>query len=366
MRRLAALVTSLVLLGLMQCGSDKCKNSCPEAEPCGADAGEVTAGDIAGAMADGIACTALCAEQGMICFEGECIDGVCKPGSRFCVDDVTVGICHDDGKDHDEEACPAGFVCEDGYCLGPECGDGEINVAGELCDDGNLQSCDGCEACLPHSTLFFDGGEGHVINVADTEGRPLALVDTSFTVEMWVRLEAEDEFVGVFRRVAGNHGWGTSIQAGKITVAVFSEMDHWPEAQLAGTGWHHVAWAVDLDSAMSRIWLDGQLLDEAPFDGAVHDTETDLLIGAVQFPSGEIEAYATGRMDELRISNAARYTESFDPPRWHSVDEHTLALWHFDEGAGKTGTDASGMGHTAQGKGLIWEPDSCYGGSVAP
>ena len=53
--------------------------------------------------------------------------------------------------------------------------------------------------------------------------------------------------------------------------------------------------------------------------------------------------------DEVRISNVARYTEDFTPEERFEPDEHTLALYHFDEGEGNVLIDSSHpFGHHAE------------------
>ncbi len=64
-----------------------------------------------------------------------------------------------------------------------------------------------------------------------------------------------------------------------------------------------------------------------------------------------------GKIDAIRFSNIARYDlpaekgiEPFDPPHRFESDEHTLALWNFDEPAGADRfRDASGNGNTLIG-----------------
>jgi len=52
-------------------------------------------------------------------------------------------------------------------------------------------------------------------------------------------------------------------------------------------------------------------------------------------------------VDELRLSNTARYTGDFAPPTEpFAADENTVGLWHFDEGEGATTVDASEHNNT--------------------
>ena len=61
-----------------------------------------------------------------------------------------------------------------------------------------------------------------------------------------------------------------------------------------------------------------------------------------------------GTIDEVRISNIARYTEDFTPQKRFEPDEHTMALYHFDEGSGDVLKDSSGNGHDGKIVGAKW------------
>ena len=83
-----------------------------------------------------------------------------------------------------------------------------------------------------------------------------------------------------------------------------------------------------------------------------------------------------GIIDEVRISNIARYTEDFIPQRRFEPDENTMALYHFDEGSGDVLKDSSGNGHDGKIVGATWvkvdeglktesgQPNSETGGEV--
>ncbi len=61
-----------------------------------------------------------------------------------------------------------------------------------------------------------------------------------------------------------------------------------------------------------------------------------------------------GTIDELRISNGARYTKEFSPVEHFEMDEHTEALFHFNEGRGSELVDSSGNGHHGRIVGAQW------------
>ncbi|MBL9080349.1 MAG: protein kinase, partial [Planctomycetales bacterium] len=51
------------------------------------------------------------------------------------------------------------------------------------------------------------------------------------------------------------------------------------------------------------------------------------------------------RLDEIRVSQVARYNQDFTPAARFTPDAETLALYHCDEGTGATLKDSSGRGH---------------------
>ena len=61
-----------------------------------------------------------------------------------------------------------------------------------------------------------------------------------------------------------------------------------------------------------------------------------------------------GDLSEIRISNIAQYTEQYQPQVQLEDDEHTVALYHFDEGTGDILKDSSGNGHDGKIVGAKW------------
>ena len=61
-----------------------------------------------------------------------------------------------------------------------------------------------------------------------------------------------------------------------------------------------------------------------------------------------------GRIDKVRVSRSARYRETFVPRRRFEADADTMALYHFDEGAGDVARDSSGNGHDGKIIGARW------------
>ncbi|MEK6234804.1 MAG: SUMF1/EgtB/PvdO family nonheme iron enzyme [Planctomycetales bacterium] len=61
-----------------------------------------------------------------------------------------------------------------------------------------------------------------------------------------------------------------------------------------------------------------------------------------------------GVISEIRVSNVARYDKDFTQRERLEADEHTLALYHFDEGQGDVLKDSSGNGRHGKIVGAKW------------
>ena len=113
--------------------------------------------------------------------------------------------------------------------------------------------------------------------------------------------------------------------------------------------WHHVAIVYDASVKRLRIVLDGVV--GAPLDVNLNDFATfpnNFLVGG--FPGSVL--YFNGHIDELRISDVARYSANFTPPASLAVDANVRALYRFSEPLGATTfADVSGNGNTLTGTG---------------
>jgi cysteine-rich repeat protein len=70
----------------------------------------------------------------------------------------------------DGDACGDGRICVAETCVTSRCGDGVIDARGELCDDGNDVSFDGCEpeSCVPTCTAASECDDAEPCNGAET------------------------------------------------------------------------------------------------------------------------------------------------------------------------------------------------------
>ena len=237
-------------------------------------------------------------------------------------------------------------------------------------------------------------GLDRVVIPIDAPERPADIGATDFTIEFWMRaFPGENEGVA---RCNENDGWiygnvifdrdvfgpgdygdfgislgdgrlvfGVSVGANGTTICSSGRVDD-------GT-WHHVAAVRTLSGAM-RLYVDGQLVGSAQGPGGNasyrngrttnYPADPYIVLGAEKHDAGAQYPSFSGWLDELRLSNIARYSTAFSRPTApFTSDANTVALYRFDEGpAGPcTGVilDASGI---SGGPSNGW---CAYGGSPA-
>ncbi len=100
--------------------------------------------------------------------------------------------------------------------------------------------------------------------------------------------------------------------------------------------WIHVAY-VGNNQTGGKMYFNGKKVGE-------HTVATTIPDGIMEIGrTGGLNEYFNGKIDELRISNSARYDENFTPTiREFSLDENTFALYHFNENEGQIAFDVSG------------------------
>jgi hypothetical protein len=115
--------------------------------------------------------------------------------------------------------------------------------------------------------------------------------------------------------------------------------------------WHHVAVVKDTSNDLIRLYVDGT--QEASQEFTDGETSNDHVLGV----GGEHwDRYFNGLVDEIRISDIARYTTtSFTPQTTaFSTDGNTVGLWHIDEGVGTTANDETANDNDGTISGPVW------------
>jgi glucose/arabinose dehydrogenase len=162
-----------------------------------------------------------------------------------------------------------------------------------------------------------------------------------------------DQFAWAYTKVGG--GW--FLQCSGVTADI--------------NVWHHVAVTRDASNT-ARMFIDGVLKATTTNTPAATTTNGFFGIGEA---GDAVTEFFPGRLDEIRISNIARYTASFTPQTTNFAnDANTIALCHMDEGTGQVLTDASGNGRdgflgtasTAESSDPVWSNDVPFTGPPPP
>ena len=302
-------------------------------------------------------------------------------------------------------ACPAGQTCSAGSDAGwgPWSATAGTGVTNFTVDPPSVPPGGS-------SLRFFGTGSGDIDRVKIPLDAPSRPVDVGgfFTIEWWMKTAAGNASGSC---TAGGDGWinGNILidrdvfgggDAGDYGVSLFGTGGRLAfGVAVGGTGnticgatnvadgaWHHVAVTRDADTGTLRLFVDGQL--DASGSGPLGDvayrdgratsypgSDPYLVLGAEKHDAGAAYPSYHGWLDELRVSNALRYSGAFTvPAQPFSPDAQTQALYHFDEGNGTTIVDQSGaLGGPSDGQrrvggasqGPQWSTDTPFA-SAAP
>jgi len=204
------------------------------------------------------------------------------------------------------------------------------------------------------SSIIFDG-TGDYLSIPDSSDWNFGT--SSFCMEGWVYRSVSgghDRFMG--QRADGSNRWyfdistsdniGFYIQDGGSDVLYAYSTG----GELPHGAWHHLA--ATWDGTTFRMFVDGTsvtLTTATSYAGTFPDIASILTIGVVNI--SHAAQYFEGYMDEIRISNTARYTANFTTfgqdggtianPTPFTADSYTKLLIHSDW-TGGLGADSSG------------------------
>ena len=244
------------------------------------------------------------------------------------------------------------------------------------------------EPAMQNLALKLNGGgredDGRVKIEIDRVGfnHPGPAVDVGagdFTIEFWLRAKERDNrklLRECGEGIAWIHGniildrdryglsrkYGISLLGGRPAFGVSGDGDLTLCARrsILDGDWHHLAFTRRRDNGEMSVFVDGRLqarqrgptgdlsypdngIPAAHCDGPCVYSDPFLVIGAEKHDAGPEYFGFAGSMDELRFSDVVRYEESFEVPVAPFVaDMDTVALYHFDEGAGLVIADSAG------------------------
>jgi len=181
--------------------------------------------------------------------------------------------------------------------------------------------------------LQFDGSQNYVSIPASP-----VLLPAQFTIEAWVYPTVVSGLNMVWDDDNTQDGYYMDIQDGLINVGMDGVGGFNGVTTVTTNTWHHIA--ATYDGTNLKIWLDGNL-ESTNSSTLPNDPGTPAYIG--WYTTGT--DVFNGIIDEVRLSNIARYTSNFTPATSLTSDGSTVALWKFDQSSGTTVADISGNGH---------------------
>lgn len=179
----------------------------------------------------------------------------------------------------------------------------------------------------PVSHLQFNGDS--VVQFPDIKLN----LEKEMTYELWVRCDA----IGDRSRAINHHQLATLTNDGPWRFTVFTLKGGIPEGMALKNlkfpqigQWEHIAGVVR--QGEMELFVNGTSAGKRPLQEPREITQAGLAIG------NNFE----GAIRAVRISNVARYNKDFEPDHEFSLDENTIALYQFQEGAGDILHDSSG------------------------
>jgi lysophospholipase L1-like esterase len=160
----------------------------------------------------------------------------------------------------------------------------------------------------------------------------------NLTVEGWIQTTSS----GSLKIWTGNHelNWAIGLAAtGVAMCTTYSGQTLTSAVTINDGAWHHMA--LVLTNGAPVLWVDGVSAVSAAAGPIVSgNTSSQMGVGGY----GDLTTLDwIGAIDEVRISNTARYSAPFTPPvAAFTTDANTVALWHLDG----NGADSSSFATT--------------------
>ena len=202
--------------------------------------------------------------------------------------------------------------------------------------------------------LSFDGDEDYVATPIRYDGTTPLTVEATVQIDEWPNKESSeivsDTQLGGFSLGTRKNGFYFSARFGSTYFWVESLPDNRflkRRVKLAGV----------LDEESMRLYVDGKQVSQRSLPGTFTPSSQKISLGTSPGdgkPNDRYELEWKGHLFEARISNTSRYSDTYSPTVSLTSDNHTLALYRFNEGSGDQLTDVSTNGHHGRIVGAKW------------
>jgi hypothetical protein len=188
------------------------------------------------------------------------------------------------------------------------------------------------------SAVRFDGSNDR-LRIADS---PSLRLGASFTVEAWIRRASTGtEDCIASKGDSSRRNFMVMLTAdGRIDftweTTGGSKRGFVSTAAVPDDNWHHIACVYDQSLGMSRIFLDGVLLQSLAETGTPRGSTDPMYVGA-RLTAGSLKSFFHGTIDLVRAVPAAAYTENFTPPTMFTASS-TRRIVRLEWQAPATGT----------------------------
>jgi hypothetical protein len=190
------------------------------------------------------------------------------------------------------------------------------------------------------SSIEFDGANDYL---SIPQNADWAFGDGDWTIEYWINLSSTGSMHHIGQESGSNY-WRVKSTATAFEVQVevggVTQLNFPGSTGLTSTNtWYHLA--IVKSGSTATLYLDGTSVGTGSWTGSMGEIATPLLIGNYKNATVGVNGF----MDEIRISNTARYTSGFTPSTTaFTEDANTLLLIHSDTTNGSTTfTDDSGV-----------------------
>ncbi len=197
---------------------------------------------------------------------------------------------------------------------------------------------------------YFDGVAGTYVSVPDHADWNFGT--GNFTIETWVRLTTLNTGSLWSQYVAAGTQINLYLTGGTLAFYVPGTCFYYQNAvPITLNTWTHIA--VVRSGTNLYLFIDGVSISWTA--STAKSTKSKPEIAAPERIGHDTAnaTYLSGYLEELRISNTARYTTAFTPPTTaFTSDANTKLLLHFDGGEGSVAfTDSGNTGHTVTANG---------------